>query len=132
MKLLIKRGDGSLKKCNYDEAIKNVRTQHCCSKLEYNLVFLSEFLMSETAFFHSRYCFSYDLWSMDLSLTIQQYFSKSSLFYFVVSSKCGMDLSDVTVLCHCGQTDYLTFFGLNKSIIICKFLSRHLDTLHTR
>lgn len=66
---------------------------------------------------------------MDLSLTIQQYFSKSSLFYFVVSSKCGMDLCDVAVLCHCGQTEHLTPFGLNKSIIICKFSSFHLDTL---
>lgn len=53
-------------------------------------------------FFHSRSCFSYELWSMDLSLTIQQYFSKSSLFCLVVSSKSGMDWCDITVLHYCG------------------------------
>lgn len=115
--------------CNYDEMIKNVKTQHSCNKLEYDRVFLFEFLVSETTFFHSRYCFSYDLLSMDLSLTIQQYFSKYSLFCFVVSSKAGMDLCDVTVLCHCGQTGYLTPFVLDKSIIVWKFSSFHLDTL---
>lgn len=92
--------------------------------------FYLNFWQVKQLFFHSRYCFSYDLWSMDVSLTIQQYFSKSSLFCFVLSSKSGMDLCDVTVLYHCGQTGYLTPFGLNSSIIICKFLSFHLVTLH--
>lgn len=66
---------------------------------------------------------------MDLLLTIQQYFSKFSLFCFVVSSKSGMDLCNVTVLYHCGQTGHLTPFGLNKSISTCKFLLVHIDTL---
>lgn len=53
MKLLRKRVVVSKRKtlCNYDEMIKNVRTQHSCSKLEYDWVFLFEFLASETTFF---------------------------------------------------------------------------------
>lgn len=47
--------------------------------------------------FRSRYSFTYDLWSMDLSLTIQQYFSKSSLFCFFIRSQSVMDSCDVTV-----------------------------------
>lgn len=76
-------------------------------------------------FFHSRYSFSYDLWSMDLSLTIQQYFSKSFLFCFVIRSQSGMDSCDVTVLGHCGQTVSFTSFGLTKYVIHSKneFLS---------